>query len=62
MRYRCFLAAALGTLVKVSGLGKAAYGPKSGGFFAVFLGRQSIRITAPFTTLAQLEKLAHKLI
>ncbi len=55
-------AGALGTLVKVSGLGKAAYGPKSGGFLAVFLGSRSIRITAPFISLSQLEKLAHKLI
>jgi hypothetical protein len=47
---------------KVSGLGKAAYGTKVGGFLAVFLGNESIRITAPGTSLAQLEKLARKLV
>jgi hypothetical protein len=46
---------------KVAGLGKAAYGTKAGGFLAVFLGSESIRITAPGISLALLEKLARKL-
>ena len=46
---------------KVSGLGKAAYGTKTGGFLAVFLGSSSIRITAPGASLAHLEQLARKL-
>jgi hypothetical protein len=48
--------------VTVKGLGKAAYGTKVGGFLAVFLGGESIRITAPGASLARLETLAHKLI
>jgi hypothetical protein len=55
-------AAATGTIVKVSRLGKAAYATKTGGFLAVFLGNESIRITAPLTSLAKLEALARKLI
>jgi len=46
----------------VKGLGKAAWGSKYGGFLAVFLGSESIRITAPGASLARLEKLARKLI
>ncbi len=49
-------------LAKVTGLGKAAFGTKVGGFLAVFLGNESIRITAPGASLVQLEKLARKLI
>jgi len=55
-------AAALGPVVKVHGLGKAAYGTKSGGFLAVFLDGESIRITAPLISLSRLESLARKLI
>jgi hypothetical protein len=40
-------AAAYGTVIKVSGLGRSACGTKTGGFLAVFLGNESIRITAP---------------
>jgi hypothetical protein len=47
---------------KVTGLGKAAYGTKVGGFLAVFLGTESIRITAPGASLVRLEKLARKLL
>jgi hypothetical protein len=47
---------------KVAGLGKAAYGTAVGGFLAVFLGSESIRITAPGISLARLEKLARKLV
>jgi hypothetical protein len=42
----------------VPGLGKTAYGMKVGGFLAVFLGTESIRITAPGATLGQLETVA----
>jgi hypothetical protein len=55
-------AAALGTVVSVRGLGKAAYGTKTGGFLAVFLGNESIRITAPLVPLSKLEVLARKLV
>ena len=55
-------AATYGTVIKVKGLGKSAYGAKTGGFLAVFLGNESIRITAPLTPLAKLEALARKLI
>lgn len=55
-------AAAYGTVIKVNGLGKSAYGTKTGGFLAVFLGDESIRITAPLTPLSKLETLARKLI
>jgi hypothetical protein len=55
-------AAASGEVVKVKGLGKAAFSTKVGGFLAVFLGSESIRITSPLVPLAKLEKLARKLI
>jgi len=55
-------AAAYGTVVKVTGLGKSAYGTKVGGFLAVFLGTESIRITAPLVPLTKLEALARKLV
>jgi hypothetical protein len=54
-------AGATGAVVKVKGLGKAAYAVKSGGFLAVFLGNESIRITAPLVPTAKLEKLARNL-
>ena len=54
-------AAALGPVVNVRGIGKAAYGTKTGGFLAVFLGNESIRITAPLVPLSKLEVLARKL-
>lgn len=54
-------AGAAGAVVKVHGLGKAAWATKSGGFLAVFLGSESIRITAPLVPLSKLEKLARKL-
>jgi hypothetical protein len=54
-------AGATGALAKVKGLGKSAYAVKSGGFLAVFLGSESIRITAPLVSTARLEKLARKL-
>ncbi len=56
-------AASLGeALAKVHGLGKAAWGSKVGGFLAVFLGNESIRITAPLVPLSKLESLARKLV
>ncbi len=56
------VAAAYGTVIKVKGLGKSAYGTKTGGFLAVFLGNESIRITALLKPLSKLEALARKLI
>ena len=47
---------------RLTGLGKAAFGTKAGGFLAVFLGNESVRITAPGASLTQLETLARKLI
>jgi hypothetical protein len=55
-------AGSIGAVVKVHGLGKAAWATKSGGFLAVFLGSESIRITAPLAPLTKLEKLARKLV
>ena len=55
-------AAATGTVAKVKGLGKAAYATKAGGFLAVFLGTESIRITAPIVALSRLERLARALV
>jgi hypothetical protein len=55
-------AAATGAVIRVRGLGKAAFATKVGGFLAVFLGSESIRITAPLTPLSKLETLARKLI
>jgi hypothetical protein len=55
-------AGATGAVVKLKGLGKSAYAVKSGGFLAVFLGTESIRITAPLVSTTKLEKLARKLV
>ncbi len=51
-----------GVVVKIHGLGKAAFATKVGGFLAVFLGNESIRITAPLVPLSKLENLARKLV
>jgi len=55
-------AAATGSVVKLTGLGKSAYGTKSGGFIAVFTGSESIRVTAPLVSLTRLERLERKLL
>jgi hypothetical protein len=55
-------AAALGSVVQVKGIGKSAYGVKSGGFLGVYIGGESIRITAPLVPLSKLEVLARKLV
>jgi len=52
--------AAVPSVVKVSGLGDAAYGVS--GFLAVLNGSYAIRISAPLSSLAQLETLARKLL
>ena len=55
-------AAAAGPLLKLKGLGKAAWGPKAGGGLYVFVGTYSIKILAPLVSTAKLEVLARKLL
>ena len=52
--------AAVPTATKVAGLGDAAY--TSGGFLAVLKGNTALRITAPLSTSAQVEALAHQIV
>lgn len=48
--------------VSVSGLGESAYTMPSGGFLDVFTGSESIKITSPLSTTAQLEALARQIM
>lgn len=51
-----------GSIVKVSGLGQAAWATKSGGSLYVFDDGTTIKILAPLTATAKLEVLARKLL
>jgi hypothetical protein len=55
-------AAAAGSVVKVKGLGQAAWTTKTGGFLYVYDGGESIKILSPLTTSARLEALARKIL
>jgi len=50
-------------IVKIKGLGQAAFAPRSGGFLYVYKGGgESIKILSPLSTLPKLETLARKLL
>jgi hypothetical protein len=49
------------TLVKVSGLGKAAWTTKVGGTLEVFNGNETLKILAPAASATRLEGLARKI-
>ena len=49
-------------VAKISHLGKAAWGTKSGGLLEVFTGSYTIKILSPLTPLTKLEALARKLL
>lgn len=55
-------AAAAGPVVKVHGLGQAAWTTKTGGFLYVFDGGESLKILSPLTATARLEALARKIL
>ena len=54
--------AAAGSIVKVKGLGQAAWTTKTGGFLYVFDGGESIKILSPLTPSVRLEALARKIL
>ena len=54
-------ATALG-IVKLHGLGKAAWGTKSGGSLFVFDGHETIKVVSPLTPISKLETLARELL
>jgi hypothetical protein len=49
-------------IVRIAGLGKAAWAPKAGGGLYVFTGSETLKILSPLTSLAKLEGLARKLL
>jgi len=55
-------AAATGPVVKVHGLGQAAWTTTSGGFLYVYDGGESLKILSPLTTTTRLEALARKIL
>jgi hypothetical protein len=55
-------AAAVAPVVKISGLGRAAWAPKGGGGLYVLKGSVSLKIVSPLTTIAKLETLARKIL
>lgn len=49
-------------IVKLNGLGKAAWTEKTGGYLQVFTGTETIKVLSPLTGSAKLEALARKLL
>ena len=49
-------------IVKLKGLGQAAWAPKAGGGIYVFEGGETVKILSPLTSIAKLEVLVRKLL